>query len=474
MNALRRDNNADGININFANLAFYNRDLFTEFIHYLNELTGRTSSPFKVYITLPVYDAEKAYDIASLGPLVDRFCISFASNLSSEPAPLAPLNGKQRTSISTSVSYYLNQQVSPDKFILNFGYEGVKWLIHVSGNQPDRFIQYLTYATIRNKTYATVMYDDVTQSAYIDTIYPKSKAVVRIWFDDENTLSSKYDFILQNGLGGVGFSYFGYDGTYGELRDVLLYKFIEIDSAGNALAAEPSLSFFDKAKYKFLLYHYILHNPCATCFDSAFGINPENDSLHQYIGRLGIDSAVSSYNENIKGLNNQKDISHQALLLTSFTYLSKELNNLFLVISSSFLFLLLLSTFFYVYYSTRKGDRWRYKKTLGWVVVALSICFFWSLFDYLFTNSWIPFFGVSKSSVQTLDANGKVDCLPSPNCINIPVNTLLEIILLAGSYRVCFNPLPYIAALEKRRSAIKNFAAGNIFWNTKSCLPIIV
>lgn len=414
---LQKEDKADGININFGNFESYNKDFFTEFIRYFSQWHRKLSSPVLLFITLPVYDEQRAYDVNSLSPFADRFCIDFSSNLSSQAASLAPLQGKQRTSMASSVSYYLNQKVTPEKFMLNLGYKGAKWLVYPDGRRPDAFVQTLPYSAIRNKTYAMVMYDSVSSSAYIDTLYEKNKAVVRIWFDDENSLAAKYDFILQNGLGGMGFGYLGYDGTYGELWDELLYKFIRIDSVDHAETPVRPLSFSQKLFRRFRLYDYILHNPCAVCFDN---MDP-NDSLHRYIKELKIDSLVSVYNK-AEGKN-----------VNTFGYLTKELNAVFLFITLFFLLLLLVFTFLYVHYTKALGDKWKYKKRTGWTVTVLSVLFFWSLFDYLFTNDLIPFFGVSDDLLSN-GGGGKIDCaVRDPNCINMPLNTLLGIIVVASS-----------------------------------------
>lgn len=427
---LQKENEADGINIHFTSLTGYDRELFTEFVTYFEELCNKNATAFKVYITLPVYDDDNAYDITALGGLTDRFCVDFSNNLTTGEAALAPLAGKERTSLSTSVAYYLNQQVSPEKFMVTFGYKGAMWRVQPAGT----FIRYFTYAAIRNRTDAMVMYDEASNSAYIadTTVYRKRKTVYLTWFDDENTLSAKFDFVLQNGLGGVGFSYLGYDGSYAELWDLLLYKFVSVDSALHAPAAPRQLSFFERIHDRWMLYYYILHNPCETCFENGFDDEAEKDSLHQYIKDLRIDSLVNAKNIKAPSTDSTAGAAQQKIFVTPFTYLTQEMNILFLCTTLFFLLLTAACAYLYVHSMQERGDRWRYKKVTGWILTFLFIFFVWSFFDYLFTTSWIPYFGVSGSWQNSAEANFSDPCQPEPDCVNMPVNTLLEIILAAA------------------------------------------
>jgi spore germination protein YaaH len=437
---LQKDHQANGININFTALDTYNRDLFTEFIRYLSDLIRKPFPQFKIFITIPVYDRQKAYDVKALAPFVSRFCIDFSTNLFTRSAPLAPQSGKGYNTMSTSIAYYLNQQVSPDKFMVNLSYRGVKWIITRNSNKQDYFLQYLSYAAIRNKVYAMVMYDALSNSAIIDTSYIRDSIIGRTWFDDENTLSDKYDFILQSGLGGVGFSYLGDDGNYGELWDELVYKFMQVDSVSIRSPHVAQLSFFERIARRFSLYNFILQNPCEPCFYSDNQKAYKNDSLQVYIRELKIDSLVNKLNTQIARLNKRTDTKHQLAFLTTFTYLTKELNTIFFFISLLFLLVILGFTYTYIRYTKQMGEQWKYRKLIGWILVISSFIFLWGLFNYLFTNDLIPFFGVNTDGHSTsmfvnplsYNAQNNIDCQPDSDCINIPLNTLQGILIIAA------------------------------------------
>ena len=437
--SLRDSSFADGININFLALSNSDRVPFTQFVMYVSTQLKKYYPKFKIFLTVPAFDQQRLYDFKALDAFVDNFCIDFSVNRSAKAAPLVSLSSNQVNSLSTSLSYYLNQKVDSKKFIVNFGYRGTRWIIYGNATRPDKFQQYLTYQTIKNKTNSLVYYDEENTSAYIDTIYnigikKGDDLKARIWFDDENTLSPKYDFILDYGVG-IGFSYLGYDGIFGELSDLLTYKFISVDTVTIKEQREINLSFIDKIRRRFTLYQYIIQNPCQTCFENKLNLS-KWDSVAVYVKELEIDSVLKRYNKEVEHYNVGKDEKSKHRKLTTFLYVTKELNNVFFFITLFFILLIVVASIKYIHSIRIEGDDWKHKKMYNWILLGLTVLFLWSVFNFLFTNDLIPFFGVttgeSAGAIKYIkQTDGRINCLPVEDCINIPLQTLEGIILVA-------------------------------------------
>ncbi|UPK66988.1 glycosyl hydrolase family 18 protein [Chitinophaga filiformis] len=223
---------ADGINIWFSQLSAKQRDAFSRFVTLLsNYFEHNGQQQYTITVTLPAYDDQSAYDLRALDPLTDHFLIDFTKASGTRAGALSPMKGDARRAIEPVMSRFLNLQIAPSKFILLLSYYGTQWKKSPTGGK-DVFTRYVPFSEIRNKYPgdSSVIYDEDAVAAYIEEKDANGDVTSEIWFDNENTLDVKYDYILNNGLGGVAIWPLGADDGYGELWDELAYKFISIDT----------------------------------------------------------------------------------------------------------------------------------------------------------------------------------------------------------------------------------------------------
>ena len=452
---------AKGVNILFTDIPSQERDRFSVFIKYLSEVLKIQDSTYKVLITVPVYDRWKVYDMAYLSDYADRFIVDFTKLDPASKGPIAPLRGKADYTIETSISRYLNAEVPPEKLILALPYNGTKWQIGQNGDA--RFIQYNTYSEIRNRYNWPVYYDQMSGNAVMDSLDSKQATVRAIWYDDDVSLGKKYDYILENGLGGVSINALGYDKGFGELWDMLAYKFAVIDTVFQKdslmIKHTSDLGFLDKLKRKMALYWYILKNPCEVCFEDIK--DPAYRSVvYQYLEDLRVDSMINDANKK-RPLNKR--------FISRFEYINDELTSLLGLFTLISLLIGLVCGAICVHQIKVHSLEWKWKKHTEITLVVVSVFFILFFFAYLFTNDSIPLFGATPASspaevimaagttatdttagvsaatpladesADTLiaDINTSTACATdsSTTCINMPLPTLIAIIfagMIAG------------------------------------------
>jgi hypothetical protein len=341
---------AEGVNIQVTGLNQRLRSYFVDFISSLSKAYRARQKQYQIAVTLPVYDDIKAYDIASLDTLVDKFIINFSKKPTNFPGPIAPLSDDSDYSIQSSVSRYLNAGIPPYKFILGLSYYGAEFSINPETG-TESFKGYVPYQTIRlNYQYAPVTFKEDQGFASIETRDDEGNLTGHIYFDNERSLEQKYDFILQNGLGGVAFWELGADGGYGELWDALANKFVKIDTFSREIillkgTASGDESVWAYVKRNMVSYYYALQHPCNADYDQP-----------------------------------------ETLLLTIF--------NIALGLISVLLTVLLILKI------KENGERWEWKKTLFRVLIVCFNLFIITIFMWLYIDNSIPWFGAGEDCVD--------------------------------------------------------------------------
>lgn len=436
---------ANGVNIAFTDLPASHRDFFSIFIGSLSGYLKSKDTTYKVFVTIPSNDVGMAYDIKTLAKYVDRFIFDYSKLDSKSTGPIAPLLGKADYTIQSSVSRYLNAEIPPEKIILNLPYNGTKWLIEKDGK--SRFMQTLTYSEIRNRYQWPVYYDEQSGNAVMDSLNIKNMPIRTIWYDDDVSLGKKYDFIINNNLGGVSVNALGYDKGFGELWDELSYKFSIIDTVylkDSIIEKRKPLTTLDLIQSKLALYWYILKNPCEVCFENIK--DPETfRTISQHLDDLRIDSLRNSANE---------DRTIGKKIRSKFEYVNDELTTLLGYLTLFFLILLLICSCIYIYQIKVHSDEWKWKKVGEITLIILAIFSILFSFTYLFSNNSIPLFGAVPSNINTsiiqkepidsiqnmgaikdsivaVNNNNASNCTVNPQttCINMPLPTLMGIIL---------------------------------------------
>jgi len=436
--------NASAINISLGAISYSMAENYTLFIQKLADRLQKTNDNIKLLLTIPAVIADNNYQLTELNRFCNGIIVDFSKNYSATAAPLAPITG-----MTDVIAYFIKQKIETDKIIVCLPYRGTKWAIN--SGFGDRFIEYISYKTIRSNypfSAYTVTYADSTATAVMDSsnIHRIPHVPIRrIFYDDENTIAKKYEFILKNKLGGVAMYTLNDNDSYTGLWDEISYAFGMPDTlflASNSFVpkkASQKLGFFEELSERFSLYNYILQNPCEICYENDAD-TAQRDRFDQYMTDLKVDSLMKSENEKLMA-------NHEDTFRSKFEYVNEQLTTLLLRITIIVFILLLGLGIFYFIKIKNKGDTWKWKKIVGRLLVGVSLFFILFFFTWMFSSNVIPFFGASVSansgyskdyaafanSTAVTDKILNTDYCradKTSDCINMPLQTLLGIVII--------------------------------------------
>ncbi|HKJ43975.1 MAG TPA: glycosyl hydrolase family 18 protein [Sunxiuqinia sp.] len=240
-----------GINIYFDYLKMADKNAFVQFVSQLRTNLRSLNRGLQLNISIPsVKDDQSlaqinAYDFQALNPLVDYYLvltdrmIEKNPNISHALSPLFNSDKYGKHTIESTMGFYNNGKIPVSKLILTVSYLGIDWQVNdFSGSLKSRSWKDLEYADIfKNYINKKVKGQSVVQgfdpdqvSAYLNIIDDNSGKKEQIWFEDFRSLYLKYNWALENGLGGVSIRGLGYDDGYSELWNILGATLIKIDT----------------------------------------------------------------------------------------------------------------------------------------------------------------------------------------------------------------------------------------------------
>lgn len=227
---LLQEKGVDGVCVDFEGIKRSQRKNLSSFMTLLQQgINSETDQlPYLVYMTLPAVDWEKSMEFQALVPVVDRFTImgyDYYGTTSKVAGPVAPIkSGKQWDpfNLTTSIDYYLAQQIPPSKLILALPFFGYIWDTKSGskGSRVDHFAGARTYDYIKTKMSDSltktipVQVDSISQSAYYSFIRQTDRGkrqFRQIWFDTDTTMMSKIQLIKDKKLAGMGIWALGYN-----------------------------------------------------------------------------------------------------------------------------------------------------------------------------------------------------------------------------------------------------------------------
>ncbi|HEX5555509.1 MAG TPA: glycoside hydrolase family 18 protein [Chitinophagaceae bacterium] len=387
---LLHERGADGINIKFDGLNNSSREDFVSFIRSLSEALKSDSTGYILTLTVPPVDERSAYDINGLNPWVHRFLIDFSANRPGKSAgPQAPLKGERASSIESTISRYLNANVSHTKFVVCLPYYGSEWKVRRGGGE-DQFMGYLSLNDIATKFRKPVLYDSQTFTAFINLTNDKKQLTGQIWFDDSKTLDAIYDFIIQNDLGGIAVEPLGKNIGYSDVWTGIGTKFLSFDTVRiMGLSIAPITRYMDSIK--------------AENFDTSWHYFKTYDSLPGKILFM-FEHPCANLFPHRADRNSQAEF-FRILRVTRYGVAA---------VSIIFLLIFLTTGYLYINQLRKKGKSWKFRKIMGAVlllIVALMILF---VFMFLFLSDILPGFGASGFN---------------HTCYDMPLQTLLLVII---------------------------------------------
>ncbi len=228
---------ANGINLDFEGVPKKSKSNFTKFIVQISKRLKQDNPNYHISLCLYAEDWNDVFDIKAIDAHIDFYTLmgyDYYGAFSKTTGPVTPFTSSEKfgNGLQWSVQYYQNKGVQLDKLIVGLPYYGAEWYTKTSqpGAAVVKFRDHPPYRNIR-KLYIDsldipVKFDSISASTYL-VIKESANSYKQIFFEDEKSLSIKYDWIQKNKIKGVGIWALGYDDGYSELWDLLTEKFSE-------------------------------------------------------------------------------------------------------------------------------------------------------------------------------------------------------------------------------------------------------
>lgn len=235
------------VNINFEYVEYTPRDKarqFTEFVEYMNERLDSRFGESNLVVSAFADSAirNRVTIIEEIGKVADQVFImayDFHRPTSDTAGPVSPIGGKgvhAEYDIETMVQDYL-AYIPPNKLLLGVPYYGYNWVVEedaeyakrISGTDEIGYSQSQTYEYIM-ETILTVKpelkWDELAKTPYFTYTSPETGSLREVYFDNVESLSFKYNLVLENNLAGIGIWALGYDGGYNDLWNLIERFFV--------------------------------------------------------------------------------------------------------------------------------------------------------------------------------------------------------------------------------------------------------
>ncbi len=225
------DVGADGIDIDFELLPTNQRENLVLFMEELSFAFHLEIDDPIITMATPAVDWSNAWDYESLADITDGLFImgyNYFYSGSSAAGPVSPLGG-YFYDIEYTVNDYLDKTNNQrDKLILGLPYYGYDWPVinHLMNSQTIGYGTARTYAAARllSDSYGN-SWDNLSNSAWL-SYYDDTGTWNQCWYDNDLSLSNKYQFAKEQELQGVGVWALGYDDNYEDLWLVLESNFL--------------------------------------------------------------------------------------------------------------------------------------------------------------------------------------------------------------------------------------------------------
>lgn len=313
---------ANGVNIDFEGLPSSQATNFTNFMIDLCDQMHTAIPGSQVSIALYSEDWSDVFNEPVLNSYVDLFIImgyAYYYGGSSQAGPTDPLYNfvtSYNYTLSRSVTYYLNEGISPSKLILGLPYYGYEWAT------VDNAVPSSTTATGSSKTYKVVMNNAngyYTNKLWNEASYTpyyafQNSGWYQCWIDDIMSMAKRFDVVNQRGIGGIGIWALGYDDGYDDFWNLIENKF------SNCATVSCSDTLFDmggplRNYYNNEDYTYTLSPTGAssvTLSFNSFGTEANHDTLKIYDGPNTVSPLIGAYH----GTNNPGIINSTGPSLT--------------------------------------------------------------------------------------------------------------------------------------------------------------
>lgn len=230
--------NAKGVNIDFEGVPNAQSAAFTSFMISLCNQMHASVPNSEVSIALPAVNWNNTYDVTSMAPYVDLFCImgyDYYWSGSTTAGPTDPLYNFQTSynyTLTKSITYYLDNGVPKSKLVLGLPYYGREWPTSASTVPSATTATGVTRTYDYVRTNSTGNYNTAQWDANSFTPYYtyNNGNWNQCFINSAWSLGKRYDVVNQQGIAGIGIWALGYDDGYTELWDKISEKFSDCGS----------------------------------------------------------------------------------------------------------------------------------------------------------------------------------------------------------------------------------------------------
>jgi spore germination protein YaaH len=303
--SLVQQRNANGVNIDFEGVPAAQSAAFTAFMIDLCNQMHAAIPGSEVSIALPAVNWSNVYDVTSMAPYVDVFCImgyDYYWSGSTTAGPTDPLYNFQTSynyTLSRSITYYLDMGVPNSKLVLGLPYYGREWPTAASTIPSATTASGVsrTYDFVRTNStgnYNTAQWDANSFTPY----YAYNNGNWNQCFINSAwSLGKRYDVVNQTGIAGIGIWALGYDDGYTELWDKLREKFSDCGTIACTDTVYdlggPNRNYYDNENYTYTIAPTGA-NSVSLAF-SSFDVELNYDTLWLYDGPSTSSPLIGSY-----------------------------------------------------------------------------------------------------------------------------------------------------------------------------------
>ncbi len=228
INSVIAQSNLDGVNLDFEGL--YESDRGNPVNSFTSQLNNFLSPEKEVSFDAPVWNWG-GWDFNGLANAADYIFImgyDIYGSWSSVAGPTSPLSGGNvnlTNALANAAQFGSITQSSPEKLILGIPYYGNHWRTETTEENSDviSFISSISYRTL----ISGYSWNDENWSSNFKTPWFAwaEDTSNQIWFDNDSSLSLKYELAKSLNLKGVGIWALGFDGNRTELWDLINKEF---------------------------------------------------------------------------------------------------------------------------------------------------------------------------------------------------------------------------------------------------------
>jgi hypothetical protein len=197
------------------------------FASFLTALNDVLPDSVEISAFAPAFDVSRMFDLPALEPLVDAFYVQgYDLHWLDGPSagPVAPMDGWGGANWQTILARYREAGIPDDRIVMTLPYYGYEWPVESTafGAATTGRGHILTYARVDSTRLPDIqrsvegrleilglLRDDISGSPFYT--WMDSTGLYQGWFEDEESIGTKLDFIRLEQLGGAAVFLMGYD-----------------------------------------------------------------------------------------------------------------------------------------------------------------------------------------------------------------------------------------------------------------------